>query len=174
MAHVIALTSLAALGLSDAPFHEPFYADGTQRAHDHTERSGWNPPKWRGPLPCSSLVRPPSADHICEGTWLFTAAAGCWRLPALPSGIPHRSHCEVLPATGLRAQAQDGRGLGTFRVRAACVIAGIWSSRMPMDRGPAGVPTDRPSDRMLAGNACSSVSMARASRRAAAGTAGCR
>jgi hypothetical protein len=30
MAHVIALTALTALGLSRAPFHEPFHADHRQ------------------------------------------------------------------------------------------------------------------------------------------------
>jgi len=33
-AHVIALIALAALGLPRAPFHETFYADGGQIAHD--------------------------------------------------------------------------------------------------------------------------------------------
>lgn len=34
MAQVIALTALAALGLSGASLHEPFHADGGQRARD--------------------------------------------------------------------------------------------------------------------------------------------
>lgn len=44
MARLIALIALAALGFSDATFHEPFHADGTQRLITVTERSGRNPP----------------------------------------------------------------------------------------------------------------------------------
>lgn len=34
MAHVIALTTLAALGLSRASFHETFHADGPELGHE--------------------------------------------------------------------------------------------------------------------------------------------
>ena len=44
MAHVIALTALAALGLSRASFHELFHADGRQWPMTVTERSDQNPP----------------------------------------------------------------------------------------------------------------------------------
>ena len=43
MAHVIALTAPAVLGLSSAPFHEPFHADGGQRPMAVTERSDQKP-----------------------------------------------------------------------------------------------------------------------------------
>jgi hypothetical protein len=45
IARVIALTALAALGLSRAPFHEPFHADGRQWSMTVTERSDRNPPQ---------------------------------------------------------------------------------------------------------------------------------
>jgi hypothetical protein len=45
MAHVIALTALAALGLSRASFHETFHADGRQWSTAVTERSERNPPQ---------------------------------------------------------------------------------------------------------------------------------
>jgi hypothetical protein len=45
MAHVIALTALAALRLSRAPFHETFHADGTQWSLTVTERSDRKPPQ---------------------------------------------------------------------------------------------------------------------------------
>jgi hypothetical protein len=47
MAQVIALTALAALGLSGATFHEPFHADSEQRAMAVTERSNQNMPQRR-------------------------------------------------------------------------------------------------------------------------------
>ena len=43
MAQVIARMALAALGLSDASFHETFHADGRQRPMAITERSDQNP-----------------------------------------------------------------------------------------------------------------------------------
>ena len=45
MAQVIARMALAALGLSRAPFHEPFHADGRQWSMTVTERSDGNPPQ---------------------------------------------------------------------------------------------------------------------------------
>jgi hypothetical protein len=45
MAQVIALTAPAALGLSGASFHEPFYAEGGNDLWPVTERSDQNPPQ---------------------------------------------------------------------------------------------------------------------------------
>jgi hypothetical protein len=41
MAQSIAMTALVALGFPDAPFHEPFHADGRQRSITVTGRSDW-------------------------------------------------------------------------------------------------------------------------------------
>jgi len=66
IAHVIALTAPAALGLSGTTFHEPFHADGRQRPMAATEGSDRNPPqrcrnltRWsnrtgRPPVPCAA------------------------------------------------------------------------------------------------------------------------
>ena len=45
MTHVTALTALAALELSRAPFHETFHGDGRQRSMTVTGRSDRNPPQ---------------------------------------------------------------------------------------------------------------------------------
>jgi hypothetical protein len=47
MARVIALMTPAALGLSDATFHEPFHAFGGNWPMAVTERSDRNPPQRR-------------------------------------------------------------------------------------------------------------------------------
>jgi len=47
MAPTFALIALVALGLSGAPFHEPFHADGTQRPITVTERGDQNPQRHR-------------------------------------------------------------------------------------------------------------------------------
>jgi len=47
MTQPTALTALAALGLSGAPFHETFHADGRRRSVTVTERSDRNPPQRR-------------------------------------------------------------------------------------------------------------------------------
>ena len=54
MARAIALTTLAALGLSGAPFHEPFRADGRQRSATVTQCSYQNPPQRRRNLTTQS------------------------------------------------------------------------------------------------------------------------
>ena len=67
MAQVIALTALAALGLSGAPFHEPFHADGRQWSMAVTERSDRNPPQRRRNLTTwSNTTGHPPARRAAE------------------------------------------------------------------------------------------------------------
>ena len=68
MTRLITLTALVALGLSGAPFHEPFHADGRQRSMTVAKRSDRNPVAGLTVAASLALARPGSPARAPRGT----------------------------------------------------------------------------------------------------------
>jgi hypothetical protein len=79
MARAIALTAHAALGLSDAPFHESFHADGRQCPMVLTECSDQNPPQRRRNLTWSTTGQSNRSLHCRIGPHLDQGGSAALR-----------------------------------------------------------------------------------------------